>query len=76
VSFIPFAAGKPAGKPKDFVTGFIKDGRARGRPVGVTYDPARGALWIADDLSNTVWRVTGPRPLALGSPVSAAGGQR
>ncbi|MDO9367352.1 MAG: sorbosone dehydrogenase family protein [Sphingopyxis sp.] len=64
VSFIPFAGGKPAGKPKDFVTGFIKDGRARGRPVGVTYDPARSALWIADDLSNTVWRVTGPRPAA------------
>jgi glucose/arabinose dehydrogenase len=53
VSFVPFAGGKPAGKPKDFVTGFIKDGRARGRPVGVTYDAARGALWIADDLSNT-----------------------
>lgn len=70
VSFVPFADGKPAGKPKDFVVGFIKDGRARGRPVGVTYDPARGALWIADDLSNTVWRVTGPRPLALAPPVA------
>ncbi len=69
VSFIPFADGKPAGKPKDFVTGFIKDGRARGRPVGVTYDPARGALWIADDLSNTVWRVTGPR--AAAAPATA-----
>lgn len=72
VSFIPFANGRPAGKPKDFVTGFIKDGKARGRPVGVTWDPARGALWIADDLSNTVWRVTGPRALAMGSPVAAA----
>ena len=67
VSFVPFANGRPAGKPRDFVTGFIEDGRARGRPVGVTFDAARGALWIADDLSNTVWRVTGPRPLA--SPV-------
>jgi glucose/arabinose dehydrogenase len=64
VSFIPFAGGKPNGKPKDFVTGFIKDGRARGRPLGVTYDATRGALWIADDLSNTVWRVTGPRTAA------------
>ena len=69
VSFVPFAGGKPAGKPKDFVTGFVKDGRARGRPVGVTYDPARGALWIADDLSNTVWRVTGPR--AAAAPATA-----
>ena len=76
VSFIPFAAGKPAGKPKDFITGFIKDGKARGRPVGVTYDAARGALWIADDLSNTVWRVTGPRALAMRAPVSPLGGQR
>jgi glucose/arabinose dehydrogenase len=76
VSFVPFAGGRPAGKPRDFVTGFIKDGRARGRPVGVTYDAARGALWIADDLSNTVWRVTGPTPLALASPVATAAGQK
>ncbi|RYD43760.1 MAG: sorbosone dehydrogenase family protein [Sphingomonadales bacterium] len=76
VSFVPFAGGRPAGKPRDFVTGFIKDGRARGRPVGVTYDAARGALWIADDLSNTVWRVTGPKPVALASPVRPAAGQK
>ncbi len=76
VSFVPFAGGRPAGKPRDFVTGFIKDGRARGRPVGVTYDAARGALWIADDLSNTVWRVTGPKPVALASPVAPAAGQK
>jgi glucose/arabinose dehydrogenase len=76
VSFVPFAGGRPAGKPRDFVTGFIKDGRARGRPVGVTYDAARRALWIADDLSNTVWRVTGPAPLALASPVAPAAGQK
>lgn len=71
VSFVPFAGGRPAGKPKDFVTGFIKDGRARGRPVGVTYDPARGALWVADDLSNTVWRVTASQSVALASPVGS-----
>jgi glucose/arabinose dehydrogenase len=76
VSFVPVANGRPTGKPKDFVTGFIKDGRARGRPVGVTYDAARGALWIADDLSNTVWRVTGPKALALSSPVGIAAGQK
>ena len=69
VSFVPFSNGKPAGKPKDFVTGFIKDGRARGRPVGVTYDPATASLWIADDLSNSVWRVrhTGASPPAAPS---------
>ena len=49
--------GRPAGNPIEFVGGFLKDGKARGRPVGVTVDP-RGALIVADDLSNTVWRVT------------------
>ena len=76
VSFIPFTNGRPAGKPKDFVTGFVEDGKARGRPVGVTYDAARGALWIADDLSNTLWRVTGPRTMAMGSPVGSAAGRK
>jgi glucose/arabinose dehydrogenase len=58
VVFVPFAGGRPAGKPRDFVTGFIDgEGRARGRPVGVAYDGARRALFIADDLSNTIWRV-------------------
>lgn len=68
VVWIPFAGGQPAGKPQDFTTGFIKDGHARGRPVGVTLDPVGGALLIADDLSNTVWRVApkvrGPSPPA------------
>ena len=58
VVFVPFRAGRPAGKPVDFVTGFRgDDGKTRGRPVGVTVDP-RGALLVADDLSNTIWRVT------------------
>lgn len=58
VVFIPFSNGQPAGDPVDFATGFIDDeGKARGRPVGVTVDP-EGALIIADDLSNTIWRVT------------------
>ena len=60
VVFVPFRGGRPAGDPVDFVTGFMgEDGRTRGRPVGVTVDP-RGALIVADDLSNTVWRVTPP----------------
>ncbi|WP_414712500.1 PQQ-dependent sugar dehydrogenase [Sphingobium sp.] len=57
VVWIPFANGRPVGKPQDFLTGFIKDGHARGRPVGVTFDPVRSALMVADDLSNTVWRI-------------------
>ncbi len=58
VVFVPFRAGRPAGPPVDFVSGFLgADGKTRGRPVGVTVDP-RGALIVADDLSNTVWRVT------------------
>lgn len=58
VSFVPFRSGSPAGPPIDFVSGFLgTDGKTRGRPVGVTIDP-RGALIVADDLSNTVWRVT------------------
>jgi glucose/arabinose dehydrogenase len=58
VIFVPFRDGRPAGDPVDFVTGFLDgEDHARGRPVGVTVDP-RGALIIADDLSNTVWRVT------------------
>ena len=61
VIFVPFANGRPSGEPVDFVTGFRDDdGKTRGRPVGVTVDP-RGALIVADDLSNTVWRVAPAR---------------
>ena len=57
VVFVPFRNGRPAGDPIDFVSGFRgEDGKTRGRPVGVTVDP-RGALIVADDLSNTIWRV-------------------
>jgi glucose/arabinose dehydrogenase len=57
VVFVPFRDGHPAGDPIDFVTGFQVEGLTHGRPVGVAVDP-RGALIVADDLSNTVWRVT------------------
>ena len=60
VVFVPFRNGRPAGDPVDFVTGFRVDGKTYGRPVGVTVDP-RGALIVADDLSNTIWRVTPSR---------------
>ena len=58
VIFIPFANGRPAGKPIDLVTGMVgDDGKVRGRPVAVTLD-GRGALLIADDVGNTIWRVS------------------
>ncbi|MGN3975438.1 PQQ-dependent sugar dehydrogenase [Tsuneonella sp. SYSU-LHT278] len=60
VVFVPFRGGRPAGKPIDIATGFLKDGHARGRPVGVLFDPERRALFVADDVSNTIWRIAGP----------------
>ncbi|SPU43515.1 putative membrane-bound dehydrogenase domain [Brevundimonas diminuta] len=65
VAWVPFSGGRPAGAPVDFLTGFLTDeGEARGRPVGVWFDPQRRILLVADDLSNTVWRVapTGAAP--------------
>jgi glucose/arabinose dehydrogenase len=59
VIFVPFRDGKPSGPPIDVLTGFIDDdGNARGRPVGVAVDKA-GALLVADDVGNVIWRVTG-----------------
>jgi glucose/arabinose dehydrogenase len=61
VIFVPFAAGKPAGKVEEVLTGFLDaDGNARGRPVGVAMDKA-GALLVADDVGNVIWRVTPKR---------------
>ena len=58
VVYVPFADGKPSGKAQDFVTGFLSaDYHARGRPVGIAVDKT-GALLIADDLSDKVWRVS------------------
>jgi glucose/arabinose dehydrogenase len=58
VIFVPFAGGKPSGGPHDVLTGFLNaDGEAQGRPVGVRIDK-QGALLVADDVGNTVWRVT------------------
>jgi glucose/arabinose dehydrogenase len=74
VVFVPFRNGRPAGDPVDFATGFRDDdGTTRGRPVGVTLDP-RGALIVADDLSNTIWRVSRvAAPADPGLPQAADG---
>jgi glucose/arabinose dehydrogenase len=58
VVFIPFADGRPAGPAEDVVTGFLVNGdQVRGRPVALAVD-AQGALLIADDTGNSVWRVS------------------
>jgi glucose/arabinose dehydrogenase len=58
VIYVPFAEGRPSGKAVDVVTGFVEGEKAHGRPVGLGLDKT-GALLIADDLGNTVWRVSG-----------------
>jgi len=59
VTFVPFSeTGVASGKMQDVLTGFLdKDGKAQGRPVGVVVD-ARGALLVADDVGNVIWRVS------------------
>jgi glucose/arabinose dehydrogenase len=58
VIFVPFSGGMPSGEAQDVLTGFLDaDDNARGRPVGVAVD-TRGALLVADDVGNAVWRVT------------------
>jgi glucose/arabinose dehydrogenase len=61
VVFVPFADGKPSGMPVDVLVGFLDDkGQAHGRPVGVAIDRG-GALLVADDVGNTIWRVSMPK---------------
>jgi glucose/arabinose dehydrogenase len=65
VVFVPFTGSKPNGLPVDVLTGFLSpEGHAYGRPVGVAIDQ-RGALLVADDVGNTVWRVSGQVPTAV-----------
>jgi len=60
VIFVPFRGGKPAGPPADVLTGFLRGDKALGRPVGV--EVARdGALLVADDVGNKLWRVSAAR---------------
>ena len=67
VVFVPFSGGRPSGPAQDVVTGFLDaNNHARGRPVGLAVDRT-GALLIADDVGNTVWRVSAARPGSVSS---------
>lgn len=69
VVFVPFSHGRPSGAPEDFLTGFIADSsksEVYGRPVGIAVLPD-GSLLIADDASNTIWKVEVDHPANLES---------
>lgn len=72
VVYVPFEDGKPAGKAEDVVTGFIDGDKAHGRPVGVTID-GTGALLVADDAGNTVWRVASADGNVSSQPIGSDG---
>jgi glucose/arabinose dehydrogenase len=64
---VPFSDGQPSGEAVEILTGFVdQDGRAQGRPVGVVIDK-RGGLLVADDVGNTVWRVTDASATRVGT---------
>jgi glucose/arabinose dehydrogenase len=68
VVFVPFSGGRPSGIAEDVVTGFLDaNNEARGRPVGLAVDRT-GALLIADDLGDTVWRVSSLGPATAAKP--------
>ena len=68
VIFVPFQNGRPAGGPVDVLTGFLNaEGEAPGRPVGVAID-RHGALLVADDVGNRIWRVTAAEGARDGAP--------
>jgi glucose/arabinose dehydrogenase len=67
VVFVPFSGGRPSGPAQDVVTGFLDaDNHARGRPVGLAVDHT-GGLLIADDVGNTVWRLSSAHPGSVSS---------
>lgn len=61
VIFVPFRNGQPSGPPEDVLSGFVVDDEALGRPVGVAI-AGDGALLVADDVGNTIWRVAADEP--------------
>jgi hypothetical protein len=67
VLFVPFSGGKPAGQAVEVLSGFVDDeGNAQGRPVGLAIDK-RGGLLVADDVGNTVWRVSDSSQTRVGT---------
>ncbi len=72
VVYVPFENGKPSGKAQDVVTGFINGDQARGRPVGVGID-GTGALLVADDAGNTVWRIASADGNSIPQPLGTDG---
>jgi glucose/arabinose dehydrogenase len=60
VVFVPFIDGRPAGPPRDILSGFLApdERESYGRPVGVALAPG-GGLLVADDVGDAIWRVTG-----------------
>ena len=67
VIFVPFTAVRPSGMPVDVLNGFLNEkGEAFGRPVGVAIDK-RGALLVADDAGNAIWRVSTAEVTAAGA---------
>jgi glucose/arabinose dehydrogenase len=71
VIFVPFTSGRPSGDPVEVLTGFVQpNGDAMGRPVGVAID-AHGGLLVADDVGNSVWRVSA----GTGTPVASQAGR-
>jgi glucose/arabinose dehydrogenase len=65
VIFVPFRNGRPSGMPEEVLTGFLdREGNAQGRPVGVAVDKS-GAILVADDVGNVIWRVTSAGPTAM-----------
>jgi glucose/arabinose dehydrogenase len=67
VIFVPFHDGKPSGEPEEILSGFLdNDGNAQGRPVGVAM-ASDGALLVADDVGNRIWRVSAVKPGTTGA---------
>ena len=77
VVFVPFLDGKPNGQPIDVLTGFVnEDGKALGRPVGVAIGKD-GAVLVADDVGNAIWRVSGGAQTSRSGPAEpGTSGQR
>ena len=77
VVFVPFLDGKPNGQPIDVLTGFVNDDdKALGRPVGVAIGKD-GAVLVADDVGNAIWRVSGGAQASRSGPAElGTSGQR